>query len=86
MDPGVGKLIEWYIREGYFLANLEKLELSWVPHYSDPGADDADDVSFEVPASLLRQCMDTLEDLTFDISFYIDKGPFLDEFSDNGTF
>ena len=84
--PGVGKLMEWYIREGYFLANLEKLELSWVPHYSDPGADDADDVSFEVPASLLRQCMNTLEDLTLCINLNTNKGPFINKFSNNSMF
>ena len=80
VDPGVGKLIEWYIREGYFLASLKKLELSWVSSSIEDG------MHFEVPASLLRQCMDTLEDLTFDMSFDINKGPLLNEFSNNGMF
>ena len=80
VDPGIGKLIEWYIREGYFLASLKKLQLLWGSSLNE------DDIHFEVPASLLRQCMVTLEDLTFDMSLDISKGSFLNEFSDNGMF
>ena len=78
--PGVGKLIERYIREGYFLASLKKLTLLWGSHLSEG------DVHFEVPASLLRQCMDTLEDLTFDMFLNVDSGPCLNGFSNNGMF
>ena len=78
--PGIGKLIQWYMREGYFLASLKKLQLSW-GYY--PSSEDV--ISFEALASLLRQCMDTLEDLTFETFFDMDKGSFLNEFSNNGV-
>ena len=78
--PGVGKLIEWYIREGHFLASLKKLTLSWGYLSSE------DDMHFEVPAFLLRQCMDTLEDLILTMYPGVDNGPFFNEFSNNGMF
>ena len=69
------------MREGYFLASLKNLQLSW-GYY--PSSEDV--IYFEALASLLRQCMDTLEDLTFEMLFDIDKGSFWDEFSNNGVF
>ena len=78
--PGVGKLIEWYIRQGHFLASLKELWLSWSESREE------DNVHFEVPISLLRQCVDTLEDLSFWISPSINEGPFFNEISNNGMF
>ena len=78
--PGVGKLIDWYIREGYFLASLKKLQLSWEYYLGQH------DIHFEVPALLPHQCMDTLEELTLSMYFDVSKGPFLNEVSNNSMF
>ena len=76
---GIGKLIEWYVREGHFLRSLKSLTLFWrLPREGD--------AHFEVPASLLRQCMGTLEDLVLLMSSNVNKGPFMNELSNNGMF
>ena len=77
--PGVGKLIEWYVREGRFLSSLEKLQLLW------RNLDECDG-GFEAPASLLRQCIDTLEELTLSVYSDINKDSFVNGFSRNGMF
>ena len=63
--PGVGKLIEWYIREGCFLAILRKLVLRW--HYSSTEKGTLY-LQSDGHMALLRHCAETLEDLTISIS------------------
>ena len=58
MVPGIGRLIEWYIREGCFLASLRKLTLAWLEPYEDNGP------CFDGLPDLLDHCADTLEDLS----------------------
>ena len=78
--PGVGKVIDWYIREGYFLASLKKLQLSWEYYLGQH------EIHFEVPALLPHQCMDTLEELTLSVYSDINKDSFVNGFSRNGMF
>ena len=77
MVPGVDKLIEWYIREGSFLARLKKLDLSW-------GTQAEGDMHFGVFESLLHHCMGSLEDLTLTVSSSVNKGPLMEKIVDNG--
>ena len=52
--------MEWYTREGHFLANVEKLRLEW---WSGSFKD------LDGPMSLSYSYADTLEDLTIVVHF-----------------
>ena len=63
--PGLNKLIEWYIYEGYFLASLRKLFLAWT--FYAVKADSR--LWLDGAISLLGHCANTLEDLSLKFSF-----------------
>ena len=74
--PGVDKLIEWYIREGSFLARIKMLNLSW-----DIEAEGG--IHFGVLKSLLHHCMGSLEDLTLTVFSSVNEGPLMEKIADN---
>ena len=72
---GLERLIEWYIREGYYLSNIKKLELEWrfvAPFPEDHSCPDG-------PMSLLDHCADTLEHLTLQLLTVLDEDPVANE-------
>ena len=85
---GIGRLIDWYIREGCFLAKLKKLRLCWdYPHQSE------DDLAKSSPGldsfrPLLGYCyhMGTLEDLTLYVDSGAKRSALIEEISAIGMF
>ena len=64
MVPGIDKLVEWYIREGHFLAGLTRLTLKWWSSLPPPKG-----FSYsEGLVPLLGHCADTLEYLNLRIN------------------
>ena len=83
---GVDRMIQWYIREGSFLAKLKKLELKWDHGLSQDGNRDRLCSNFDTFTPLLGHCAGVLEDLTIDIHCSIDGGPVIDEIPSAGMF
>ena len=82
--PGADTLIEWYIREGSFLASLKKLELRW--DNDESRNENRSCSSFESFRPLLDHCAGILEDLTINIHCSIDEGPTTNEIPSAGMF
>ena len=82
--PGIGRLLEWYIRERSFLAKLNKLRLNWDHDQSKNKNSSCSSVECFKP--LLDHCADTLEGLIIDIHCSIDEGPMTNGIPSAGMF
>ena len=76
--PGTSVLVEWYVREGVFLANLKELHLNFQSFVKDGNHR----AYFDSGRALLRHCANSLEVLALSIQYM----PKIEEISDMRKF